>query len=85
MFDRSHFRSPIPYVLPEIGESFSRVDLRHRARACVRGLLETVSRKNAWQLTEYGGDLSPWGQQHLPDRSRREAVAVRDFTHQWLA
>ncbi len=67
-------------LLLEVGDLFCRADLRRRAQACVRGLPGPVSRKNAWQLSEYGREVSPWGQQHLLDRSCWDADAVRDFT-----
>ncbi|MFF3879226.1 IS701 family transposase [Streptomyces sp. NPDC001978] len=78
------FSDRLEDLLLEVGELFPRADLRLRARACVRGLLGPVSRKNAWQLAEYGGDASPWGQQHLLDRSRWDAEAVRDFTRRYV-
>ncbi|MER7468760.1 IS701 family transposase [Streptomyces sp. NPDC097981] len=65
-------------LLLSIGDVFPRVDLRGRARACVRGLLGPVSRKNGWQLAEYAGWDHPWLQQHLLDRARWEADELRD-------
>ena len=49
-------------LLLEAGEVFPRADLRHRAAACVRGLLGPLSRKNGWQISEHAGEASPWGQ-----------------------
>ncbi|MGW2552933.1 hypothetical protein [Streptomyces sp. NPDC001635] len=28
-----------------------------------------MSRTNGWQISEYVGEASPWGQQHLLDRA----------------
>lgn len=48
------------------------------AKACVRGLLGPVSRKNGWQLAEYAGWRRPDGQQHLLDRARWDVDELRD-------
>ncbi|MFD4613848.1 IS701 family transposase, partial [Streptomyces sp. NPDC058440] len=61
------FSDQLELLLLEVGGVFPRADLRHRAGACIRGLLAPLSRKNGWQLSEYGGELTPWGQQHLLD------------------
>jgi SRSO17 transposase len=71
-------------LLLEVGVLFGRSDLRRRAAACIRGLLGPVSRKNGWQLSEYGGERSPWGQQHLLDRARWDVDALRDFTRRYV-
>jgi hypothetical protein len=46
-------------LLRQVGDVFPRADLRRRAKACVRGLLGPVSRKNGWQLAEYAGWRRP--------------------------
>lgn len=71
-------------LLLEVGGCFPRADLRRRAAACVRGLLTPLSRKNGWQLAEYGGDAEPWWQQHLLDRARWEADELRDFVRRYV-
>ncbi|GAB3180034.1 IS701 family transposase [Streptomyces incanus] len=71
-------------LLLEVGGCFPRADLRRRAAACARGLLAPLSRKNGWQLAEYGGDAEPWGQQHLLDRARWEADELRDFVRRYV-
>jgi len=65
-------------LLVQVGDVFGRADLRRRARACVRGLLGPVSRKNGWQLAEYAGWTHPWLQQHLLDRARWNENELRD-------
>ncbi|MCX4427574.1 IS701 family transposase [Streptomyces mirabilis] len=65
-------------LLRQVGDVFPRADLRRRAKACVRGLLGPVSRKNGWQLAEYAGWRSPDGQQHLLDRAKWDVDELRD-------
>ncbi|MFC5204323.1 transposase, partial [Streptomyces kaempferi] len=62
----------------QVGDVFPRADLRRRAKACVRGLLGPVSRKNGWQLAEYAGWRRPDGQQHLLDRAKWDVDELRD-------
>ena len=64
-------------LLLQVGDVFPRMDLRRRAKACVRGLLGPVSRKNGWQLAEYAG-WRPDGQQHLLDRAKWDVDELRD-------
>ena len=65
-------------LLLQVGDVFPRADLRRRAKACVRGLLGPVSRKNGWQLAEYAGWRRPDGQQHLLDRAKWDVDELRD-------
>ncbi|MGI5144043.1 IS701 family transposase [Streptomyces sp. CA-106110] len=78
------FSDQLENLLVEVGGIFPRADLRMRAARCIRGLLSPVSRKNGWQLAEYGGDAEPWGQQHLLDRSVWDVDALRDFTRRYV-
>ena len=71
-------------LLLEVGGVFPRADLRRRAAVCLRGLLAPLSRKNGWQLAEYGGDREPWGQQHLLDRGSWDADELRDFVRRYV-
>ncbi|PNE43542.1 transposase [Streptomyces noursei] len=71
-------------LLVEVGCIFPRWELRRRAADCIRGLLAPLSRKNGWQLAEYAGEATPWGQQHLLDRSRWDVDALRDFTRRYV-
>ncbi|WP_338671806.1 IS701 family transposase [Streptomyces sp. SCSIO 30461] len=71
-------------LLLEVNGIFPRVDLWGRAAACVRGLLAPLSRKNGWQISEYIGEPSPWGQQHLLDRAVWDADQLRDFTRRYV-
>lgn len=49
-----------------------------RARDYLQGLLQPVERKNGWQLAEVAGQRVPYSIQHLLDRARWDADAVRD-------
>lgn len=61
-----------------VGPRFSRVEVRRRADAYLRGLLAPVERKNGWQLAEAAGDARPDGMQDFLARMRWDADAVRD-------
>ncbi|MGW6542807.1 IS701 family transposase [Streptomyces massasporeus] len=78
------FSDQLENLLVEVGGIFPRADLRLRAARCIRGLLSPVSRKNGWQLAEYGGDAEPWGQQHLLDRSVWDVDELRDFIRRYV-
>jgi SRSO17 transposase len=78
------FADQLENFLLEVGHLFPRADLRRRAAGCIRGLLGPVSRKNGWQLAEYAGWNHPWLQQHLLDRARWDADALRDFVRGYV-
>src|SRR5688500_15816759 len=65
-------------LLERIGPRFSRVEVRRRAMAYLRGLIAPVERKNGWQLAEAAGDPTPDGMQDFLARMRWDADAVRD-------
>jgi SRSO17 transposase len=65
-------------LLGRMGPRFSRVEVRRRAMAYVRGLLAPLERKNGWQLAEAAGDATPDGMQDFLARMRWGADAVRD-------
>jgi SRSO17 transposase len=67
-----------------LGPHFARRDLRHRARAYLRGLLSPAERKNGWQLAEVTGDATPYGVQHLLGRATWDAEAVRNDLQRYL-
>lgn len=78
------FTDQLENLLLEVGGLFPRADLRGRAQDCVRGLLAPLSRKNGWQLAEFSGERTPWGQQHLLDRARWDADGLRDFVRGYV-
>ena len=57
---------------------FVRRESWQRAVAYMEGLLSTVGRKNAWQLAEVNGDVTPYGIQHLLGRALWQADQLRD-------
>jgi len=65
-------------LLERIGPRFSRVEVRRRAMAYLRGLIAPVERKNGWQLAEAAGDPTPDGMQDFLARMRWDADRVRD-------
>ncbi|MFE4177049.1 IS701 family transposase [Streptomyces sp. NPDC056909] len=72
-------------LLLRVGQRFGRVDLRWRMRAYVRGLLGPVGRKNGWQLAEFAGHSTPDALQHLLNRARWDADALRDDVQAYVA
>jgi SRSO17 transposase len=65
-------------LLGRVAGRFSRVELRRRAGAFVRGLLADLPRKNCWTIAEHAGNPSPEGMQHLLGRAVWDADALRD-------
>jgi SRSO17 transposase len=57
---------------------FARSEVRERSLAYLQGLLSHCERKNGWQLAEWMGESAPYQVQHLLDRARWDADAVRD-------
>lgn len=65
-------------LFARIAPVFSRPEVRHRAHAYLAGLLAPVQRRNAWQLAEHLGELTPDGVQRLLNAARWDADQVRD-------
>jgi SRSO17 transposase len=65
-------------ILTRLGRHFARSETRAHLRAYLTGLLSPLQRKNGWQLAEHAGDATPYGLQHLLDRAKWDADAVRD-------
>jgi SRSO17 transposase len=55
-----------------------RVEVRHRVRAFVLGLLADLPRKNCWTIAEHAGDATPDGMQHLLSRARWDTDGVAE-------
>lgn len=64
--------------MDRIGIHFGRKEMQEQARDYLQGLLRPVERKNGWQLAEATGHAVPYSIQHLLDRARWDADAVRD-------
>jgi SRSO17 transposase len=67
-----------------IGRHFGRQAMRQRAFDYITGLLGPVERKTSWQLSEAMGRQTPFSLQHLLDRARRDAEAVRDDVQKYV-
>jgi SRSO17 transposase len=65
-------------LLDRIGMHLGRKEMQERAKDYLYGLLRPVERKNGWQLAEATGHAVPYRIQHLLDRARWDADAVRD-------
>ncbi|PYC87578.1 IS701 family transposase [Streptomyces tateyamensis] len=61
-----------------IAGRFTRVEPRRRIRSLVLGLLADLPRKNCWTIAEWAGEATPDGMQHLLNRAKWDADAVRD-------
>jgi SRSO17 transposase len=78
------WQSRFEELAARLAPHFSRSDLRQRAAAYVRGLLDRVERKNSWQLAEAAGHATPHGLQRLLGRARWDADAVRDDLREYV-
>lgn len=65
-------------LFARIAPTFYRPEVRHRAHSYLAGLLAPVQRRNAWQLAEQLGELTPDGIQRLLNAARWDADQVRD-------
>ncbi|HKR51524.1 MAG TPA: transposase [Pseudonocardiaceae bacterium] len=64
--------------MERIAGRFARSEPRRRAGKFVRGLLADLPRKNCWTIAEWAGEATPDGMQHLLERAKWDADAVRD-------
>jgi SRSO17 transposase len=76
--DAARWAADLSALLGHLGRHFARSEPRAHLRAYLTGLLSPIERKNGWQLAEHAGDATPYGIQHLLDRARWDADAVRD-------
>jgi SRSO17 transposase len=65
-------------LMQRMGHQFGRVEAKQRLSEYVQGLLSPIERKNGWQLSEQCGDETPYGIQHLLNRSTWSADDMRD-------
>lgn len=63
---------------------FRRSEAHEIACGYVRGLLSCIERKNGWQLSEAVGQATPYAIQHLLDRCKWSADALRDELHEYV-
>jgi SRSO17 transposase len=76
--DAALWAADLQTLLGHLGRHFARSETRTHLRAYLTGLLSPIERKNSWHLAEHAGDATPYGSQHLLDRARWDADAVRD-------
>jgi SRSO17 transposase len=65
-------------LFARIAPAFFRAEVRDRARGYLAGLLAPLPRRNAWQLAEHLGEITPDGVQRLLNAARWNADHVRD-------
>jgi SRSO17 transposase len=68
-----------------VGQHFGRQAMHQRALDYIMGLLSPIERKTSWQLSEVAGRRTPYSLQHLLDRARWDADAVRDDLQTYVA
>ena len=61
-----------------------RVEPRRRMRRLILGLLADLPRKNCWTIAEWAGEANPDGMQHLLNRAKWDADAVRDDLREYV-
>ena len=76
--DVAHWAADLQTLLDHLGRHFARSETRTHLCAYLTGLLSPIERKNGWQLAEHAGAATPYGLQHLLDRAKWDADAVRD-------
>ncbi len=74
----ANWQADLQAGLARIGRHFGRQAMRQRALDYITGLLSPIARKTSWQLSEAVNRQTPYSLQHLLDRARWEADAVRD-------
>jgi SRSO17 transposase len=74
----ANWQSDLQIGFARIGQHFGRQAMRQRALDYVTGLLSPIERKTSWQLSEAVNRQTPYSLQHLLDRARWDADAVRD-------
>jgi len=71
--------------MDRIAGRFTRVEPRRRTQRLVLGLLADLPRKNCWTIAEWAGEPTPDGVQHLMNRAKWDADAVRDDLRDYVA
>lgn len=71
-------------LMQRVGHQFRRVEASARLNEYVQGLLSPIERKNGWQLSEQCGDETPYGIQHLLNRSKWSADEMRNDIRRYV-
>ena len=72
------WRAGLDGLHARIASRFRRSEARERAKRYLAGLLDSVERKNGWQLAEHLGETGPQGMQRLLNGADWDEDAVRD-------
>jgi SRSO17 transposase len=79
------WRQAFEALMQRVAGRFARVEPRRHARALVLGLMsDDLPRKNCWTIAEHAGHATPAGLQHLLDRAKWDADAVRDDVRDYV-
>ncbi|MBZ4322970.1 IS701 family transposase [Streptomyces huiliensis] len=70
--------------MTRIAGRFARSEPRCRVGKFVRGLLADLPRKNCWTIAEWAGEPTPDGMQHLLERAKWDANAIRDDPREYV-
>lgn len=74
----AHWHDDLCALQDRIAPHFVRPEVRQRAGRYLAGLLESIERRNGWQLAEALGERTPDGVQRLLRTAQWDADAVRD-------
>ncbi len=66
------------HLSQHIRQHFIRPETHQRALAYIQGLMSDASRKNAWQVAEAMGEVTPYAIQHVLNRAKWDCDGVRD-------
>ncbi|MDQ0955644.1 SRSO17 transposase [Streptomyces phaeochromogenes] len=82
--DPARWQEAFEALMGRIADRFARVEPRRRVKDLVLGLLSDLPRKRCWSITEWAGEASPEGVQHLLGRARWDADRVRDDVREYV-
>ena len=77
-FPQEVWATALDQLSQRIRQYFVRPESHQRALAYFQGLMSCVERKNAWQVAEEMGEVTPYAIQHLLDRAKWDCDGVRD-------
>ncbi|MDQ2713990.1 MAG: IS701 family transposase [Chloroflexota bacterium] len=77
-FPKEVWTTELDQLSQRIRQYFVRPESHQQALAYLQGLMSDASRKNAWQVAEEMGEVTPYAIQHLLARARWDYDGVRD-------